>query len=222
MTDIYTTRQNKQEYLICAACFENVFDILAKKTLFCSFITFLWNKNMQEIEIKIIDIKRPELLKKLTELGAEKHFDGELYATFWDTDDSFMRHEKQSLRLRKEGNVTRLTFKTPTTMPHERVKIMKELEVTVSDYETMEQMLFYLNYCRTRIVRKTREEYVLEGVKIMFDQYLDELCYIPLFMEIEAPDIESLHKVVALLGYGERDCLNWSMYELMDHFRYNR
>ena len=172
---------------------------------------------MQEIEVKILQVNKPEMLAKLAELGAEKHFEGELYAIFWDTKDSNFREKKQALRLRKEGEEVALTFKSPISL--EAAKIMEELEVKVSDFEVMRKILMALGYEHVKSTRKIREEYLLQGTKIVFDQYLDDLGYIPLFIEIEAADLESLYKVVNLLGYTEVDCKNWNTYEIADYYK---
>ncbi len=179
---------------------------------------FLFERKMQEIEVKIIEVNKPALLAKLAELGAEKHFEGELYAIFWDTKDSYFREKKQALRLRKEGEEVVLTFKSPISL--EAAKIMEELEVKVSNFEVMRNILMALGYQNVKSTRKIREEYILQGTKIVFDQYLDELGYIPLFIEIEAADLESLYKVVYLLGYTEDDCKNWNTYDIADYYKY--
>lgn len=173
---------------------------------------------MQEIEVKILEINKPSLLTKLSDLGAEKHFEGELYAIFWDTKDSHFREKKQALRLRKEGTEVVLTFKSPISL--EAAKIMEELEVKVSDFETMCKILMALGYQNIKSTRKIREEYVLQDTKIVFDQYLDDLEYIPLFIEIESPNLESLYKVVYLLGYTEADCKNWNTYEIANYYKH--
>lgn len=172
---------------------------------------------MQEIEVKILEVNKPLLLAKLAELGAEKHFEGELYAIFWDTKDSHFREKKQALRLRKEGNEMVLTFKSPISL--EAAKIMEELEVKVSDFEVMCKMLMALGYEQVKSTRKIREEYILQGTKIVFDQYLDDLNYIPLFIEIEAADLESLYKAANLLGYTTADCKNWNTYQIADYYK---
>jgi hypothetical protein len=42
---------------------------------------------MEEIEVKILEVNRKELEKKLIKLGAKKTFEGEISATFFDFKD---------------------------------------------------------------------------------------------------------------------------------------
>lgn len=174
---------------------------------------------MHEIEVKILKVDKPSLLTKLHQLGAEKHFEGELHAIFWDTANNSIRKNQQALRLRKEGEEVALTVKTPISL--DTVKIMEELEVKVSDFDIMQDILQALGYQARRSTRKIREEYILQGTKIVFDQYLDDLAYIPLFIEIEAPDVDSLYKIVALLNYSKEDCKNWNTFELVNYYKRN-
>ncbi len=172
-----------------------------------------------EIEIKVLEIDRNIIQKKLKNAGATLHFSGEMAAIFFDTPQNDLASKGSVLRLRKEGESTVCAFKQKTDTPSE-AKIMDETEVNVSDFEAMRKILKGAGFEEKRATRKTRDEYVLKNnVKVVLDKYMDFLAHIPLFLEIEAPDLESLYETVELLGYLKSDCKNWSTFELVQHYQ---
>lgn len=171
---------------------------------------------MQEIEAKILDVNREELEEKLKQLGAVKKFSGEVYAVFFDTPDLYLKHNNSILRLRKEGDKTKLTLKTG--LKQEAVKSCEENEVEVSDFEGMAHILETLGYQRWKEIKKRRISYSLGKVHFEFDQFLGEHGCVPEFMEIEAPDEKILYDYAAKLGYKKEDCKSWTIPELMKHY----
>ena len=172
---------------------------------------------MQEIEVKILDIKRVELENKLKNLGAKKVFDGEIKAENFDFEDERITRSKDLLRLRKEGEKAVLTFKKFTGETKD-VKSLKEIEVEVSDLNIMKEILEELKLIPMNNTRKLRTSYALEGVKFEFDKYLDENDFIPEFLEIEAHDIIILYKYVTLLGFKKEDCKSWNYFDVKKHY----
>ncbi len=65
---------------------------------------------MQEIEVKILEIDRKKIEKTLTDLGAEKIFDGGIQTIFFDFEDGRIVKAKDVLRLRKEEDKVELTL----------------------------------------------------------------------------------------------------------------
>ena len=66
---------------------------------------------MNEVEVKILNINRKEIEKKLVALGAKKVFDDKVSALFFDSDEKEVRHNNKQLRLRTEGKKAVLTIK---------------------------------------------------------------------------------------------------------------
>lgn len=169
-----------------------------------------------EIEVKILAINRAQILSKLAEIGAKQHFKAEFLAIFYDDEKQSIRQKKAALRLRKEGNKTFLTFKLPIST--EQAKIMDEREVEVADVEKMRAILQGLGYTEIKKTRKIREEFEWKNVKIVLDEYLDDLAFIPLFLEIEAPNLEEMYEAVYALGYTKSDCNTFNTYELANFY----
>ncbi|MBC7812238.1 MAG: class IV adenylate cyclase, partial [Burkholderiales bacterium] len=83
------------------------------------------------------------------------------------------------LRLRQDTRV-RLTYKADKTEVQEGVTSRSELEVEVSDFDTMEAILNRLGFYSYMIYEKYRTTYTLDGAEIV----LDEMPY-GNFVEIE-------------------------------------
>lgn len=172
---------------------------------------------MDEIEVKILEIDPEFIIDKLLNLGAIKSFDGEMDAMFFDFSDLKIKDRGDVLRVRQEGNETRLTYKA--LISKEGTKIMRELETTVEDKEILQQILEALGLQIVKRTRKHRIQYELNNTHIVIDRYKDALDAIPPFLEIEAPDTKHLYQMVKQLGYKPEDCLSWDTGDLIKHYR---
>lgn len=172
---------------------------------------------LQEIEVKILEIDPDSIVKRLMELGAKKSFDGEMLALFFDKENDDIQKTGDVLRLRKEGDVTVLTYKK--FVSQDGAKIMEEYETRVGDVDQMRTILDLLDFKVKKKTRKFRTQYELGDTHIVIDDYQDELAAIPVFIEVEAPNMERLQEVVQLLGYSTKDCLSWNTYHLMKHYK---
>lgn len=171
---------------------------------------------MKEIEVKILEVDRAEVAQRLEVLKADHHFDGWLMATFYDFPDGRIRRAGDVLRLRTEGHETMLTYKR--RISKEEAKIMEEQETRVASREATHAILTQLGMQPIKETRKHRAEYILEGSKVVIDDYEGDLGHIPVFLEVESPDLESLRRIVGLLGFREADCKNWSTEDLALHY----
>jgi len=172
---------------------------------------------MEEIEVKILDIDREKVVSKLLSLGAKKIFEGELYAIFYDKNDGSVREEKNTLRLRKEGD-EKVVVTYKKFVEHDKVKVRKEYEVEVSEFEMMKEILKQLDFVQWLEMRKNRISYKLGNVKFEFDKHIDQYSYVPEFMEIEAENVEDIYKYVELLGFTKEDCKPWTILDLAEHY----
>jgi len=171
---------------------------------------------MEEIEIKILDVDRRKIEKKLRSMGAKKKFVGEIHALFYDFPDDSVRKAKGTMRLRKVGDVAYLTYKR--FIENTRAKIRREYEVEVSDFEEMQDILKSLGFVERLKTRKIRTTYELDGAHFELDKHTDQYSYVPDFLEIEAKDLETLYKYVKLLGYTKKDCRPWTILEIAEYY----
>lgn len=171
---------------------------------------------MREIEIKILEIDREEIEKKLISLGAKMVFDDEIHAIYYDSADNSIRKSRGALRLRKEGGRSVLTFKNYVENIDAKVREEKELEV--SDFNTMRSILESIGFSAWLEMKKHRTTYEHEGIHFELDKYHDEYEYIPEFLEIEGTDIETIHKYVELLGFKKQQCRPWDSMQVAEYY----
>lgn len=167
---------------------------------------------MREIEVKILEVNRLELEKKLLGLGAEKVFEGIISGVYFDTND-----KTKIFRLRTENDKPILTLKNKILA--DGVKEAEETEVEVKDYETMKKIVESLGYPVYLELIKKRISYKLNGTRFEFDKYLDNWEHVPEFMEIEAKNKEEIIKNAKLLGFEEKDLKPWSGKEVERYYR---
>jgi adenylate cyclase, class 2 len=171
---------------------------------------------MTEIEVKILEINRESVEKKLIALGACKIFDDTIHAIYYDLGDKSLKNTGKALRLRKEGEIAILTLKlhVENALAKEHV----EQEVEVSRFEDMRTILEGLGYAAWLEMQKHRTSYDFEGTHIELDRYYGQHAYIPEFLEIEGRDIETIYHCAEVLGFDRHDCRPWDIAELIGHY----
>jgi adenylate cyclase, class 2 len=171
---------------------------------------------VQEIEVKILNVDRADVEARLAALGAERVFDGTLRAQLFDFEDGRLSRSNNMLRLRSEGDRIVLTHKGP--IGYGQAKVRKETNVAVSDFDTCRSILEKLGLVLRLETQKRRSVYNLQGAQVMIDKYAGAYAHIPEFIEIEAPDLESIHAVARKLGFGPEDCKPWAFSRLVQHY----
>ncbi len=175
---------------------------------------------MYEVEIKILDIERPEVEKKLRTLGAAKTFDDEIHALYYDAPDHSIRSSRGTLRLRREGSAAVLAFKRH--VENRDAKVREEKEVVVSDFDAMRWILDSAGFTVWLEMRKMRTTYEIDGLHFEFDRYLDAYGYIPEFLEIEGPDVGTVYRYAELLGFTKKDCKPWDAVQVAEYYSSRR
>jgi adenylate cyclase class 2 len=111
---------------------------------------------------------------------------------FFDTTDTHLRRAGTTLRVRRDGAHTRLTWKGP--IQSGPVKSREELETTVGDAATLVALLAALGYQPFFCSEKYREEYALDEAMVTIDETPAGI-----FVEIEAIP-ETIERIAARLG----------------------
>lgn len=166
---------------------------------------------MREIEVKILEIDRKTLEKKLRAVGAKKIFDGQVDIRYFDNSGA-LKKKGIILRLRKKGLIGELTVKTDFQRTV-RAKTSSEYETRV-DFAATRNILYVLGYTELLRMKKHRIEYVLGNVHFE----IDKIPGIPWFLEIEAPSEKQLMWWVKKLGYAQKDVKNWWWHEVLAHY----
>ncbi len=101
----------------------------------------------------------------------------------FDTADERLYKELSLLRLRQDTAVT-LTYKgTPENLPDSEAKVREELEVQVSNFDTLSEIFQRLGFAPMQVYEKYRETFQWQDVEIV----LDELPY-GNFIELEGEE----------------------------------
>jgi len=157
-----------------------------------------------ETEVKFYLPGIDPIRTRVIDLGAVfKHRTFETNIRFEDAEKSLIQ-KKSLLRLRKDNKIT-LTFKSEPPFKDHQFKILKEFEVEVSDFDTMEHILKSLGFKEEQVYEKWREIYVLGDTHLCLDTmpYGD-------FLEIEGKK-ESIQLLASQIGllWDKRILLNY-------------
>ena len=157
-----------------------------------------------EIEVKFYLTDLEDMRAKILELGGESK--GRLFETnirYEDKDNSLIK-KKSLLRLRQDEKTT-FTLKTRPPVKSADYKIVNELEVEVSDFATMNQILETLGYHPEQKYEKWRETLTLGQTVFCLDSmpYGD-------FLEIEGQEKDIRH-------YASEFGLNWQKRILLNY-----
>ena len=145
-----------------------------------------------ERKYRLSEKRLDEIISQLNDLGAE--FDKEVFEVNYQHRGGEMDERGATLRLRKIGDFTVLTYKEKLkTEGGTKQKI--EFETSVSDVEATEKIIERLGYKLTAVYEKRRKYWKLGEVEVV----LDELPF-GLFMEIEGtePEIDRAEKRLGL------------------------
>jgi len=144
-------------------------------------------RDLKKVEMRLLEIKAHLIQPRVHEINLR-----------FDNPDGSLRRDFKVLRLRKDAEA-KFTFKGPSEEREGGVMSRKEIEFTVSDFESAKQFLELLGYIPVVFYEKFRTTYELKDIHIM----LDELPY-GTFVEIEGENIQTLQAIADLLG------LNWN------------
>lgn len=137
-----------------------------------------------------------EITQRLAEIGAV--FDKEVFEVNYQHRGGEMDERGATLRLRKIGDFTVLTYKEKIKT-ESGVKRKIEHETSVADVDAMEHIIERLGYKLTAVYEKRRKYWRFDQVEIV----IDELPF-GLYMEIEGP-VESIEKTEKTLGLKEAE-----------------
>ncbi|MBW2575925.1 MAG: class IV adenylate cyclase [Deltaproteobacteria bacterium] len=147
-----------------------------------------------EIEVKFYLSDMDRIRDRIIEIGAVSR--GRVFETnirFDDSDNSLIQ-KKSLLRLRQDTK-TILTFKSEPPVKDDQFKILRELEVEVSDFTTMKNILESLGFREEQVYEKWRETFILNSANIC----LDTMPY-GNFLEIEGQK-EDIKELASQIGF---------------------
>lgn len=142
-----------------------------------------------EYEIRVLEIDKEKLIKKLEELGAEFKGDNEQKRYVYDI---IPKEDGKWIRLRTNGRKTTHTYKNVVKTT---IDGTKELEVEVSDFEKTNELLENMGIKSRGYQENKRTQYILNGVEIDIDSWP----MIPTYVEIEGKNEEEVMNTLEIL-----------------------
>lgn len=149
-----------------------------------------------EYECTVLNIDPLKMESKLKKLGAKNK--GERFQKRYTYDFNPV-NKNAWIRLRTNGDETTLTIKE--IVDRDAIGGTKELEVTVGDFDTTNEILERLGYHHRNYQENKRISYELEGVDITIDTWP----LIPTYMEIEGSSESEVLKILKLLDIDDKD-----------------
>lgn len=148
-----------------------------------------------------------ELASKVIQMG-DKEFTALNNNKFISIIDKYSTNPNKWARLRADDQNITLSVKhilgrktIGNTRTHS-IDSVKEIEISVGDFDVAKLLLEELGFFYKNYQEKKRSSYLLEnGVRVDIDQWP----LIPPYLEIEGDDQTSIYKVVEMLGYDETD-----------------
>ena len=127
-----------------------------------------------EYEVRVLEINKEEMIKKLESLHAERvgEFNQKRYVY-----DTIPKEDGKWIRLRTNGKETTLTYKDITS---NKIDGTKEVEIVVSDIEATNELLNRIGFFSKAYQENDRIRYMLDGVEIDIDSWP----LIPTYLEI--------------------------------------
>jgi adenylate cyclase class 2 len=169
----------------------------------------------QEIEVKFLLKDLTALIQKIDQLNlscTQKRVHE--FNLRYDLPDGHLVAKKQVLRLRQDTQAL-LTFKGPGVLD-EGVLLRKEIEVSVSDFDTARRLLEALGYQVIMMYEKYRANYLMDGVVLSVDE-----TPFGLFIELEGESPAQVKSAASLLGLDWRQRINLSYSALLDQYNKN-
>lgn len=143
-----------------------------------------------EYEIRVLEINKEEIIKKLEELGASKKGDYNQKRYVYDLKPV---QNGKWIRLRTNGKVATLTYKDIVS---NTIDGTKEVEFEVEDFEKANEFLERIGFSSRSYQENNRTQYILNGVEIDLDSWP----MIPTYLEIEGESEKQVLEIQELLN----------------------
>lgn len=148
-----------------------------------------------EYEVRILEIDKEKIIKKLEKLNAEFQWDCLQRRYVYDF---IPKIDGKWIRLRTNGKKTTLTIKN---LVSSKIDGTQELEIEVDNFERSNLILKELGFEPKGYQENRRIQYLLNGVEIDIDFWP----LIPTYLEIEGSSEEAVYNTIEALGFNKDD-----------------
>lgn len=155
---------------------------------------------MKEVEVKVRNIEKEDIIRKIEKIGAQKIFTGRVIDYRFDTPDRDLSRQGKALRIRQKGKYIYLNLKGKKKSI-ENITGRDEIGVKISNFKIMHKILNELGYIKIFELNKYRTEYRFENITFDIDEYLG----MPPILEIESDSYAEVEKYIEQLDILEKD-----------------
>lgn len=172
---------------------------------------------MLEIESKILEINKEEIIDKLEKMNYIEKKERKLISLLYDTKEDSIVKKGGIVRLRFDGQKGYLTIKTPIENSSKGgIKIFHENEKEINFKEKEKE--FRKTHILLLKTEKYRITYRFENCIVEIDEYLGNMNYIPIFLEIEAENEKIIIKKAKELGFNKEKLYRGSTLDLINKY----
>lgn len=155
---------------------------------------------MKEIEVKIRNIDKEDIIKRIEKFGAKKIFTGKVIDYRFDTPDRDLSRQGKALRIRQKGRYIFLNLKGKKKSIR-NITGRDEIGVKISNFKIMQKILNELGFVKIFELEKYRTEYRFDDITFDIDEYIG----LDPILEIESDSYEKVQNYIRKLGVSERD-----------------
>lgn len=152
-----------------------------------------------EYEVKFLNINLEDIRNKLKDLGGTLESPMRLMKRIV-IDTPELKKRDAFLRVRDQGDKVTLTYKQ---FQGTGVDGAKELEVTVSDFETMAQILKAIDLVPKSYQESRRETWMLDGAEVV----IDEWPWLNPYVEVEGSSEDHVKEIANKLNFNWADAV---------------
>lgn len=163
----------------------------------------------RELEVKILNIDKHEVERKLVDIGAELvKRELQVNSVYDYPDGSFERERRGYIRIREIKDLctgaVEYEFTIKKIISNDGIKEYEEIETKVEDKESLGRMLLELGLSKKHEGYKERTRYKLGNIVYDIDTWDEATVPYP-YLEIEVESKEDLKRAIELIGASESD-----------------
>lgn len=165
-----------------------------------------------EYELRVLEIDKDVLIKKLEEMGAIKKGEYEQKRFVYDLKPA---QKGKWIRLRTNGLKTTLTYKN---IINDNIDGTKEIEVIVSDFDLTNEFLEKIGFKNRNYQENRRTQYVLNDIEIDIDTWP----MIPTYIEIEGNSEQDVLSFINKLEINNnQNIVSYGVKKIYEHYGIN-
>lgn len=156
----------------------------------------------KEVETKVLDVDSDDISKKLSSLGAKKILQTKLKVSWFNVKNKKEFNWYLRIRTYSDGK-NEVTWKGKSTH-HGVSRSHKEINLTVSDFESMAALFQEIGLEMYAFQEKYRSSWSFKKWRFDLDQYPK----MPAYLEIEGEDEKSIQEAIELLELKNHEIWN--------------